>query len=203
MTAQRFTEAELLEALRDRYTVPGNGGAGRYAFLTHVRTGAAFDQQEIDAVVFCLWPSDGHDLHAFEVKCSRSDWLREIQYRGALGEVRPSTSKSRRTREIADTFTVVAPAGVVRAWEHTAEGRTGKPPTELPEGWGLIEARRSDAGVARLRQVVKPARLQLPRAAHEKTIDRGFVVAMLRRAGAVPGRRATRPVGGVLEALEG
>ena len=65
---ERFTEAEVLEALRARYTVPGNGGAGRHAFLTHVRVGASFEQQEIDAVVFDLWPSDGFLIHAFEVE---------------------------------------------------------------------------------------------------------------------------------------
>ena len=172
-----FTEGELLVALRQRHTYSGNGGSGRWAFLTHVRTGAAWDQQEMDALAIDLWPSGRHDLHAFEVKCSRSDWLREI---------RPDTSKSDAARAICDTFTIVALSGLVR---------TG----ELPVGWGLIEATRTDAGIP-LRRVVKPARLQPLSRPHERTISRGFLAAILRAAGVVPGmttglkRRSPRAV---------
>ena len=129
-----FTEAELLAALRRRFTFSGNGGAGRYAFLTHVRTGAAWDQQEIDAVVVCLWPSDSHSLLGFEVKCSRTDWLREI---------RPDTSKSEKTRRLCDSFTIVAPTNVVSVGE-------------LPTGWGLLLASRTEGGDVRLRQQITP-----------------------------------------------
>lgn len=154
-----FSETALLAALRDRHS---NGGAGRYAFLTHVRTGAAWDQQEIDAVAVALWPSENHDVHAFEVKCSRSDWLREIK---------PSTHKSERTRVLCDTFTVVAPLGVVR------EG-------ELPDGWGLIQATLVE-GAVKLRQKAKPARLV--QVGYPGTLPRGFVVCLLRASGCVPG----------------
>lgn len=154
-----FTEAELLDALRRRFTFSGNGGAGRYAFLTHVRTGAAWDQQEIDAVVFCLWSSDKHSLMGFEVKCSRTDWLREI---------RPDTSKSERTRGLCDSFTIVAPAGVV------ADG-------ELPEGWGLLIASLDADFSVRLRQQVTP----IPNCKGD--ISRSFLTALLRAASAVPG----------------
>ena len=157
-----FTEAELLAALRRRFTVSGNGGAGRYAFMTHVRTGAAWNQQEIDALVVCLWPSDMHSLLGFEVKCSRTDWLREI---------RPDTSKSERTRELCDSFTIVAPASVVSIGE-------------LPDGWGLLLASRNESGDVMLRQHVTP-KPTVPRPAEE--ISRSFLVAMLRAAGAVPG----------------
>lgn len=160
-----FTERALLDALRQRHTHEGNGGAGKYAFMTHVRTGAGHYVQEIDAVVLSLWESEQHDVHAFEVKCSRSDWLREIK---------PDTSKSARTRKLCDTFTVVAPRGVVRR-------------DELPDGWGLLEATEVDAGIT-LRSSVKARRLELlTTPLHRRTLPRGFVVAMLRAAGAVPG----------------
>lgn len=167
-----FTEADLLAALRQRFTFSGNGGAGRYAFLTHVRTGAAWDQQEIDAVTVCLWPSDGHVLMAFEVKCSRTDWLREI---------RPDISKSERTRALCDSFTVVAPANVVGLGE-------------LPQGWGLIHASRNELGGVRLKQHTTPTVRQVTpgtRAADD-TITRSFLVALLRAADAVPGMRSGR-----------
>lgn len=160
-----FTEAELLAALRDRYTFAGNGGAGRYAVLTHVRTGAAWDQQEIDAVVFCLWPSDSHSLMAFEAKCSRSDWLREI---------RPDTSKSARARRLCDSFSIVAPLGIVM-------------PGELPAGWGLLSASHTTSGAVQMRWMVMPT----PRP-EKPEIARTFLVALLRAADAVPGMRSGR-----------
>lgn len=156
-----FTEAELLSALKARHAVSGNGGAGRYAFLTHVRTGAAWDQQEIDAIAVCLWPSDKHSILGFEVKCSRTDWLREI---------RPDTSKSDRARALCDSFTVVAPANVVSIGE-------------LPDGWGLVLATRDADGAVRLRQQTTPK----PRDERADTVTRSFLVAMLRAAGVVPG----------------
>jgi hypothetical protein len=168
-----FTEAELLAALRRRFTISGNGGAGRYAFMTHVRTGAAWDQQEIDAIAVCLWPSDSHALLAFEVKCSRTDWLREI---------RPDISKSERTRALCDSLTVVAPANVV------AFG-------ELPQGWGLIHAARdTDSGDIRLKQHTTPTPRQvaLGQRSADEPITRSFLVAMLRAAGAVPGMTSGR-----------
>lgn len=159
-----FTEAELLSALRRRYTFAGNGGAGRYAFLTHVRTGAAWEQQEIDAVVMCLWPSDGLALHGFEVKCSRTDWLHEIK---------PDTSKSEHTRSLCDSFTVVAPANVVEFGE-------------LPTGWGLLLASHTEGGGVRIHQQIKAQVRQVVPGVTD-TISRSFVVAILRAAGAVPG----------------
>lgn len=179
-----MTEAELLAALRRRFTVPGNSGSGRYALLTHVRTGAAFEAQEIDAVAFCLWPSDQHSLLGFEVKCSRTDWLREI---------RPDTSKSARARALCDSFTIVAPAGVV------ADG-------ELPAGWGLLIASQSEgAGEVRLRHQVTPTSRQ-----EKPEVSRSFLVALLRAAGAVPGMttgekraRVDRAAAGVADQTSG
>ena len=168
---QDFTEGSLLAALRQRHAFSANGGSGRYAFLTHVRTGAAFDQQEMDALAVALWPSEHHDLHAFEVKCSRTDWLREIK---------PDTYKSERTRKLCDTFTIVAPKGTVR------DG-------ELPEGWGLIEATCVD-GEVRLRSTKAPTRRE-PVTTHrgyDRLLSRGLMVAMLRAAGAVPGMTSGR-----------
>ena len=161
----KFTEAQLLAALRQRHSQPGAAGAGRYAFLTHVRTGAAWEQQEMDAIAMALWPSEHFDLHGFEVKCSRSDWLREI---------RPDTSKSQRARDICDTFSIVAPAGLVRL-------------DELPKGWGLLEARTLRGDVT-LRAVAKPERLTpMPPRGVPRQMSRGLVVCLLRAAAAVPG----------------
>lgn len=162
-----LTEATLLAALRKRHTAHGNGGAGRYAFLTHVRTGAGWDQQEIDAVAVALWPSEHYDIHAFEVKCSRTDWLREIC---------PNTYKSKRARQLCDTFSIVAPKRLVRA-------------EELPSGWGLLEASTHDDGTAALRMASAPERLHDAAATRgeERLLGRGFLVSLLRAADVVPG----------------
>lgn len=71
-------------------------------------------------------------VHGFEVKVSRSDWLRELRTGGL---------KSEAWRSVCHYWWVVAPPGVVR------EG-------ELPDGWGLL------VGSERLRAVVKPVRVR-------------------------------------------
>lgn len=181
MTAQVFTESEILAALRRRFTESGNGGSGRYAVLTHVRTGAAFEAQEIDAVAFCLWPSDQHALMAFEVKVSRSDWLHEIK---------PDMSKSARARSICDSFTVVCPEGVIR------EG-------ELPDGWGhLVAYRGVDDGV-RLRHKHSPRPQRAACDPIPDHITRSFLSALLRAANTVPGMTTGRKRDAVARVEEG
>jgi hypothetical protein len=80
--------------------------------------------------------------------------------------------KSALTRSLCDTFSVVAPAGVVNIGE-------------LPKGWGLLEAHRNDGSV-KLRRSVKPDRLH-GHPATDRVLGRGLVVSMMRAAGAVPG----------------
>ena len=68
------TERVLLEALRVRY--PENS----YAYFPHLREHTGGGPTRIgDAVVFGLWPSRGMQVEGFEVKISRSDWLRELK----------------------------------------------------------------------------------------------------------------------------
>lgn len=73
------TEAEMLSLLRRKYTQDsGNGPA--FAFVSHVRNDAGFNaSRTIDAMAMSLWPSRGLCLYAFEIKCSRSDWLNEMR----------------------------------------------------------------------------------------------------------------------------
>lgn len=96
---------------------PRTGGGTRYA----------------DAVALNLWKSRGYALHGFELKASRSDWLRELK----------QPEKSEEIIGSCDYFWVVAAPDIVRV-------------DELPPGWGLLEpapARRSkevpDKAVAR------------------------------------------------------
>ena len=169
-TEPKATEAELLQLLERRHASHGNGGSGEYAFLTHVRNDGGFSAtRTFDAIAVSLWPSRGYAIDVFEVKVSRSDWLRELKDPG----------KSEAAWGIGDRFWIVATAGVV---EHA----------ELPHGWGLIEAhggKVTDDGMTgrRLRTVKAAEWHGAPvKESAKGSISKGLLVSMLRRAGAVP-----------------
>ena len=85
-----------------------------------------------DAVAMNLYPSRGLEIHGFEVKASRSDWLSELR----------NPAKSAPVQQYCDRWWIVAPPGVV------ADG-------ELPPTWGLLEAK-----VGKLRQVCAAPKLE-------------------------------------------
>jgi hypothetical protein len=111
-----LTEADVLAMLVARHaTVNGNGP--RWAFATHVRDQAGWHaSRTLDAVAMDTWMSSGLALHGYEVKVSRSDWLRELA----------EPAKAEAFLRFVDYFWIAAPKGIVR------EG-------ELPDGWGLLE----------------------------------------------------------------
>lgn len=154
-----MTEAQVLDLLRRRHVRAGNGGSGEFAFMTHVRNSAGFNSSRtFDAVVMSLWPSRGLELHAYEVKCSRSDWQRELK----------EPEKADAAAKLVDRFSVVvAEADIVK-------------PGELPPTWGLFVVR----GTTRL-ECVTAAPL-LPGADPKRLVRRDFLVALLRASGAVP-----------------
>lgn len=70
-----------------------------------------------DAVAMGLWPSKGLDLHGFEIKISRSDWLHELK----------KPEKAEAIQQYCDYWWLVAGNPDVVKLE------------ELPSTWGLIE----------------------------------------------------------------
>jgi hypothetical protein len=111
MKPKSVVAEDVMEALRSRYP------SGEWALLPQVgnATGGAV-RGWADAIAMNLWPSRGLALHGFEIKVSRSDWLRELR--------RP---------EKADAF-------VERCdywWLAVSEKEIVKP-GELPDGWGLL-----------------------------------------------------------------
>ncbi len=116
MSKSKRTEGDMLALLRRRYGAePGNGPA--YAFVPHVRNDAGFNaSRTIDAIVMSLWPSRGLSLYAFEVKCSRPDWLAEMR----------EPAKAEAFQRYVDYFYLVA------ATDEIVQ------PGELPETWGLM-----------------------------------------------------------------
>lgn len=103
--------ADIRAALKLRYPAP------EYALIWEVANGVgAARPRYADALALSLYPSRGLELHGFEIKVSRHDWVRE-----------------KRNPEKADSFVrfcnrwwIVAPREVV-------------PHDQLPPTWGLIE----------------------------------------------------------------
>jgi hypothetical protein len=110
-TRQTLDTSEVIARLRLRYADDG------YAMLTEVGdgTGAKLSRWA-DAIVMSLWPSRGLELHGFEVKVSRSDWVKELQ----------DPSKAEAVCKYCDRWWVVV------------GDETIVKPGELPKTWGLL-----------------------------------------------------------------
>ena len=114
-----ITTPKIRALLRARYPAP------EWALIEEVadRTGSA--NNYADAMAMNLWQSRGHALHGFEIKVSRSDWLRELK----------KPNKAEAFTRYCDFWWVVAPKGIVL--DH-----------ELPAGWGLMVATEARLTVA-------------------------------------------------------
>jgi hypothetical protein len=155
---RRYTEAELVQMLRKRHARLGNGGSGEYAFLTQVRDAAGFyGSRTLDVVTLSLWPSRGMELHGYEVKVSRADWIRELH----------EPAKAEAFVQRLDRFSLVVADEAMVA------------PGELPPGWGLMAVRGG-----RLVTVVQAPNLR--RGKEPPPVSRSWLVCLLRAAGAVP-----------------
>lgn len=87
-----------------------------WALFHEVGEATGMAKRRVDAVAVNLWESRGLRIHAFEIKVSRADWLREVR----------DPSKADGIIRNCDHFWVVAPKGVVALGE-------------LPETWGCYE----------------------------------------------------------------
>jgi hypothetical protein len=102
-----FGEHQLVQRIKERYCPP------EFATLANVGTPSG---TFADAVAINLWRSRGYEVVGFEVKSTRSDWLRELK----------DPKKAEGCAAFCHTFWIVANEGVVRT-------------EELPLGWGLFE----------------------------------------------------------------
>lgn len=70
-----WSEAQLFQLLRGRYP------AESYALFSQVRNSIGFVRHAryADALALGLWQSRGLLLYGFEIKSTRSDWLRELK----------------------------------------------------------------------------------------------------------------------------
>lgn len=124
MSAKKRTESDMLRMLRRRYSQDAGNGAA-YAFVPGVRNDAGFNaNRTIDAMAMSLWPSRGLLLYAFEIKCSRTDWLKELKDPGKAEAFQP----------FVDYFyVVVSDEAIVK-------------PGELPNTWGLMAPKSGGLG---------------------------------------------------------
>lgn len=158
----RLTESDLLALLRARYTEKaGNGNGDAWAFVTHVRNAAGFDaNRTVDAIAMSLWPSRGLTLHGFEVKCSRTDWQRELA----------NPAKAEAFAQLVDRWwLVVADEAIVQ-------------PGELPEGWGLLVVRRGKLVCASEAKPLRATSAVAKLAPLPEAFTRSFLASLLRAA---------------------
>lgn len=120
--AQVYTEADLCKLLETKFDKTPR----EWAVFFQVRNRAGFDAtRSADAVAIGLWPSRGHEIHGFEMKSARSDWLTELD----------NPQKAEETMACCDRIFVIASDDVVKK-------------NELPKGWGWMAPSK---GVLRVR----------------------------------------------------
>jgi hypothetical protein len=77
----QLTAEDLVKLIRQRYPVNRADGFHRYVVLEQVADGTGMHHGHwVDVAVFDMWPSTGLMRSAFEIKVSRSDFLRELQH---------------------------------------------------------------------------------------------------------------------------
>lgn len=106
----RYTAADVRAALMNRYRAPEWA-----CFFEVANSTGAGATRSADAIAMSLYPSRGLRLHGFEIKVSRSDWLRELK----------EPDKSVAIQRFCDHWWIVTPPEIVRE-------------EELPPTWGHL-----------------------------------------------------------------
>lgn len=105
------TSDGLLALLRAKYAPPA------FALVTEVPDATSVNKsRSCDAMAFGCWKSAGMVIHGFEIKVSRSDWLKELNDRSKAATFEP----------FVHHWWIVAAPGIVKL-------------EELPRAWGLME----------------------------------------------------------------
>jgi hypothetical protein len=131
----KLTTPQLEQLLRAKYQ------RDRYALFFDVPDAVSLDaRRRIDAVAVGIWKSVGRDIEAFELKISRSDWLRELKQ-----------------VDKADPFI----ANCDRFWLVTGDPGVAKL-EEVPACWGWMTATKHGLRVQRPAQKLPRDRDNLP-----------------------------------------
>lgn len=120
--SEKLSTPGLEDLLRGKYP------RDRYAMFFDVPDSVSLQQKRrIDAIAFGMWASGGHRIEGFELKVSRSDWLRELKQ---VDKADPFIS-------ICDHF-----------WLVTADSKIAKL-DEVPACWGWMSATKTGLRVQR------------------------------------------------------
>lgn len=108
-----MTTSELLNALEVKYS------PSEWAFFPEFckSEGSTTQGRRTDAIAFNTWPSRGLEVHGFELKASRGDWLRELKD--------PAKTEENVYKYCDRWWIVVGDKTIVQ-------------PGELPGTWGLM-----------------------------------------------------------------
>lgn len=131
---ETFSEDQLTRRLAERYPAP------QYAFLPQVRNSTGYSMRRrirtADALALSLWASRGLEMHGFEIKTFRADWVNELK----------NPEKAEDIASFCHRWWIVAPANLVR------EG-------ELPSNWGLLVTKGSGLVCKKDAPVLKPKQI--------------------------------------------
>lgn len=146
---------KLVELLAVHYS------SDAFAFLPEFRGGTGWGRESrADAIAMDLWPSTGLELTGFELKTSRSDWLRELK----------QPNKADPIKQFCDRWYLVIDDASIVKYYPTLGGET-----ELPKDWGLMLPDYSSYPY-KLRIAQEAPRLK------PEPIDRLFLASLMRRA---------------------
>lgn len=118
-------------------------------------------RRRADAVAMSCWPSRGLEIHGFEIKVDRRDWIKELR----------APEKSAAVQVYCDRWWIVAAAGIVESGE-------------LPPTWGLLVHERgklfqkNEAPKLKPKALTKDFVASLLRAASQRFVDRSAVEAL-------------------------
>lgn len=120
---QKLGAYQVIALLEKKYCAPS------WAFFKEVKSSVGFGNRRADGLAVAMWRSLGLEIHGFEVKCSRADWLNELKDGGKSDEI---------FRYCDRWWVVVGDASIV----HDGE----LPPTwglQVPHGRGLKVAHKA------------------------------------------------------------
>lgn len=110
--------SELIQLLAKKYPPPD------MSFIPEFRGGTGWScETRADAIAMHTWPSKGLELIGFELKVSRSDWLRELK----------QPLKAEPVKRFCDRWYLVVSNLKVITYAD-----------ELPKGWGLMFAENGE-----------------------------------------------------------
>jgi hypothetical protein len=105
-----------------------------WAFFQEVRDATGYSaSRSCDAMAFNLWPSKGLEIHGFEIKASRPDWLNELK----------DPDKADAFKKYCDRWWLVGPRDIIKKGE-------------LPPDWGFMWPRAGSLAVSRGAPKLKP-----------------------------------------------